>query len=132
MEFSLSPKRVLKILLSIIAVLTFLHIMQLGIYFQTGDPEVFDFIELVDFDYEANLPSLYSSVAILFCAGLLWCIGTQKRQEQAPFKYHWIGLAVIFTFLLHLLATTFRSFRSFRAFRAFIKTRCFMNRHSCL
>lgn len=99
MEFSLNPKRVITAMLSIIAVLAVMHITQLVIFFQIGDPEIFDFVEIIDFDYEANLPSFYSSTAILFCAVLLWVIGLQERPRQMPFRYHWIGLAIIFTFL---------------------------------
>jgi len=98
-ELSLKPKRVAHIMLSIIALLTVMHVTQLVIFFQIGNPDVFDFIEIIDFDYEANLPSFYSSTSILFCSILLWVIGLQKRREQAPFKNHWIGLAIIFTFL---------------------------------
>lgn len=86
-------------MLSIIAVLLAMHITQLVFYFHIDDPELFDFVEIIDFDYEANLPSFYSSTAILFCAVLLWFIGLQKRRQQEPFKFHWLGLAIIFTFL---------------------------------
>lgn len=99
MELSLNPKRIVQTMLCIIALLTVLHVTQLVIFFQIGDPEIFDFIDLIDFDYEANLPSFYSSTSILFCASLLWIIGIQKRREQDTFKNHWIGLAIIFTFL---------------------------------
>jgi len=98
-EFSLNPKRVARVMLSIIALLTILHVIQLLLFFQIGDPDIFDFIEIIDFDYEANLPSFYSSTSILFCSILLWVIGFQKRKELASFRYHWLGLAVIFTFL---------------------------------
>ncbi len=70
MEFSLNPGRVVKIMLTIIIVLAALHISQLVVFFEVGDPDKFDFIEMIDFDYEANLPSFYSSAAILFCAAL--------------------------------------------------------------
>ena len=99
MEFSLNPKRIVQIMLGIIAVLLVMHLVQLIIYFQIGDDDVFDFLEIIDFDYEANLPSFYSSTAILFCAALLWVIGIQKNREKMSFRFHWIGLAVIFTFL---------------------------------
>jgi hypothetical protein len=98
-EISLNPKRIALTMLSIITVLAIMHITQLVIYFQVGNPEVFDFIEIIDFDYEANLPSFYSSTALMFCAVLLWVIGLHKRREQAAYKHHWIGLAIIFTFL---------------------------------
>lgn len=99
MEYSISPKRVVIVMLGIIAVLATMHITQLIIFFHIGDPEIFDFIEIIDFDYEANLPSFYSSTAIIFCAALLWAISLYKRRENAPYRYHWIGLAIIFTFL---------------------------------
>ena len=99
MEFSINPKSISKLMLGIILVLSVLHITQLIIYFLVGDADVFDFVKLVDFDYEANLPSLYSSLAILYCATLLWMISLQKKREQTAFKYHWFGLAIIFTFL---------------------------------
>ena len=99
MEYSLNPRRIALVMLSIIALLATLHITQLIIFFYIGDPEVFDFIEIIDFDYEANLPSFYSSTAIIFCAVLLWAISLDKRRTQAPYRYHWIGLAIIFTFL---------------------------------
>jgi hypothetical protein len=98
-ELSLNPKRVAQTMLAIITLLSIMHITQLIMYFYIGNPEVFDFIDLIDFDYEANLPSFYSSSAMLICAALLWIIGLYKRKEQATFRYHWIGLAIIFTFL---------------------------------
>ena len=99
MKLSLIPKRVAQVMLSIIALLTIMHVTQLVIFFQIGNPDIFDFIKFIDFDYEANLPSFYSSTSILFCSVLLWVIGLQKKQEQAIFRHHWLGLAVIFTFL---------------------------------
>ena len=99
MELSINPKRIVQAMLSIILLLTVMHVTQLVIFFQIGDPEVFDFIDLIDFDYEANLPSFYSSTALLFCAVLLWVISIQKQREHAAFKHHWTGLAIIFTFL---------------------------------
>lgn len=99
MEITLNPKRVVLFMLSIIALLLIMHITQLVIYYQVGDPEIFDFVEMVDLDYEANLPSFYSSSALLFSAALLWIIGRHKRQTKAEFSLHWIGLAIIFTFL---------------------------------
>lgn len=86
-------------MLVIIFILTALHISQLVIFYQIGDPNKFDFIEMLDFDYEANLPSFYSSAAIFFCAALLWVISAYIRKEQLPFRSHWLGLAIIFSLL---------------------------------
>lgn len=99
MELSLNPRRVIATMLAIIIVLAALHISQLVVYYQVGDPDKFDFIEMVDFDYEANLPSFYSAAAILFCAALLWLISAYKRKQRLPFRFHWLGLAIIFSLL---------------------------------
>ncbi len=99
MEFLIIPKRVLTFMLSIISLLVVLHVTQLAIYYYVGDPDIFDFVELIDFDYEANLPSFYSSSALLFTSLLLWIIGWYKFKQKALFKYHWLGLAFVFTFL---------------------------------
>jgi hypothetical protein len=99
MVVSLKSKQIITSMTCIIALLSCMHIAQLCTYFYIGDPDVFDFIEAVDFDYEANLPSLYSSLAILLCATLLWLIWLYKKSEKLPFRHHWLGLAMIFTFL---------------------------------
>ena len=99
MTLNLSPKRTLITLLSIIALLSLAHIGQLIAYFVIADSDQFDFIQLLDFDYEANLPSFYSSLALLLCAVLLWTISADKKRQQALYTRHWQGLALIFLFL---------------------------------
>jgi hypothetical protein len=99
LEFRLNPRRIAAGMLIVIALLATLHVAQLCVYYYVGDPDVFDFLELIDFDYEANLPSFYSSLAILFCAVLLWIIGVDKKASKSAYSYHWLGLAAIFTFL---------------------------------
>jgi hypothetical protein len=99
LEFRLNPRRIAAGMLIVIALLAAMHVAQLCVYYYVGDSDVFDFVELIDFDYEANLPSLYSSLAILFCAVLLWLIAVDKKASGEAYRYHWLGLAVIFTFL---------------------------------
>jgi hypothetical protein len=99
MEASINPKRTSAILLTIIAVLAALHIAQMIAYYVINDPNRFDFIELIDFDYEANLPSLYSMFAIILCSGVLFMIASGKRKTQQPYRFHWQLLAWIFLFL---------------------------------
>ena len=99
MELLINPARIIRAMLYIIAVLTAMHVTQLVIYFQIDNPAIFDFIKIIDFDYETNIPSFYSSAAILFCAGLLWLIAAHKRQQHTDYQHHWLGLAIIFTFL---------------------------------
>lgn len=99
MELTINPKRTGAILLTIIAVLAALHIAQLTAYYVINDPNRFDFIELIDFDYEANLPSLYSVFAIILCSCVLFMIASGKRKTQQPYRFQWQLLAWIFLFL---------------------------------
>lgn len=99
MELTINPKRTGAALFTIIAVLAALHIAQLTAYYVINDPNRFDFIELVDFDYEANLPSLYSMLAIIACSCVLFMIASGKRKTQQPYRFHWQLLAWIFLFL---------------------------------
>ncbi len=68
-------------------ILLFMHVVQLILYFYIDDPDVFDFIKMVDFDYEANLPALFALLAAL----------TQKA-GQASWR-HWLAFSLIFVFL---------------------------------
>jgi hypothetical protein len=97
MQLTLNPDRVFRGLLLVIGILASLHILQLSAYLWIADPEVFGYIEMLDFDIEANLPSLYSALVILLCASVLAVIG--KSQRQFGNHRHWWGLAVIFAFL---------------------------------
>jgi len=99
MTINISPNKVFATMLAIITVLSVLHIGQLAIYYQVGDEDIFDFVDLLDFDIEANLPSMYSAFAIAFCAILLWFISVDKRRKSERGSYHWVGLTVIFAFL---------------------------------
>lgn len=99
MRFTLEPKAVYQTLLWIIFVLAILHIAQFSTAFIIDDFEIYERVRMFDFDYEKNLPSLYSALAILLCALILSCIAVFKRREDAPFKNHWLILAVIFVYL---------------------------------
>jgi len=99
MKFTIRARYVLAGMLGAIAVLTLLHLGQAIAFYVVGDVERFDGVRMFDFDYEKNVPSLYSSLAILFCAVILWCIAVAKRRVAADFHYHWLILAIIFTYI---------------------------------
>jgi hypothetical protein len=56
-------------------------------------------IALFNLDREGNIPTLYSSVTILLCAGLLAVIATAKKKQQKREYLYWMGLAIVFLFL---------------------------------
>lgn len=65
-------------------------------YFDSG--YIYGIVPLFDFNTEINIPTIYSSLALMFCSIMLSAIALiQKRLDFSYF--HWIGLALIFLFL---------------------------------
>jgi hypothetical protein len=56
-------------------------------------------VRLFDINGEGNIPSWYSSSALLAWAFLLAIVATEKRRTQDRFFPHWVGLAIIFVYL---------------------------------
>lgn len=98
MNISLSPSVVTKFMLSLIAILTVMHLTQMGLYYYINDRDVFSWVKLIDFGYEANLPSIYSVLALTFSALLLAILTTYYKQQHQPYLA-WLGLTIIFLFL---------------------------------
>mgnify|MGYP001268534397 CR=1 FL=1 len=53
---------------------------------------------LLDFDEEHNLPTLYSSFALMVCAALLTSIGMRHRLQGDKFRC-WLFLGAVFAFM---------------------------------
>jgi hypothetical protein len=83
----------------VVMALTLIHSIVLFFYFYLPDDEVFGLVDLFDFDIEGNIPTLYSSVAILFCAALLAIIARSNWKKRDHWRMYWLGLAVLFLFL---------------------------------
>lgn len=93
-------RRIITITLASIAfLLVLIHSIVLGIYFYINDPDVFDFVRLVDLDYEGNLPTIFSVLLFLLSGVLLYLIYLHNRAEHQAFRKYWLGLALIFVFL---------------------------------
>jgi hypothetical protein len=50
-------------------------------------------------DAEANIPTWYSSFALLICSILLGVITLLKKETKGSYLYHWASLSLIFLFL---------------------------------
>ncbi len=98
-SLEINPKKVTRYLYLSITVLAVLHIGNLFLYFWIDDPEKFDFIRLIDFDYEENLPTTFSSMLFFINALLLWIIWRNERQIQGKDKIQWIVLSILFLYL---------------------------------
>jgi len=99
MIVAISPRRITRFLLYVIAALIIASVAGQILNFQLGYSHVKGFVPLFFVDNEANVPAWYSSVTLLLCAFLLAVIGMEKRQEGARFAGHWSALAGIFLFL---------------------------------
>lgn len=96
MDVVVSARKVFITLLTIISLLVLANI--LGIYskYWLGHNHVFGLVKFFDLNTENNLPSYYSGLAIMFCAGLLAFIAVS---QQGIKKVQWFGLSVIFIYL---------------------------------
>jgi len=99
MQFNIDIQKIVVSLLWTVLVLSAVHIGVLIAYFAIGNPDKFDFVRLVDFDYEANIPTLFSSLILIGAAGLFFILATLSRTESPRDHKFWIGLALVFLFL---------------------------------
>ncbi len=104
-ELELHSATFCKVLYLIVAVLAVVHSAVLLIYFWVGDSSKFDFVELVDLDYEGNIPTLYTAILFMICATLLMLVRKRAGQIQSKNSVagsdsmQWLVLALIFCFL---------------------------------
>lgn len=98
MSIKISPAKVLFALLSFIGLLAIANVIAWGIRLGTGHGNLMGLIPMFDFNRELNIPTLYSSFALLFCAVLLALIALKQRAANLGWLA-WAGLALIFAFL---------------------------------
>ncbi|MBN8488725.1 MAG: hypothetical protein J0M20_13510 [Burkholderiales bacterium] len=55
--------------------------------------------QLFDFFHEGNFPSYFSALLLLGAAGLLALLGCSTAEEFRRHRFHWLLLALVFTFL---------------------------------
>ncbi len=98
-KLEINPKKVTRFLYLSIAILAVLHVANLVIYFWVGDPDEFDFIQLIDFDYEENLPTTFSSMLFFINSFLLWIIWRSEKLGKGKDKIQWLVLSILFLYL---------------------------------
>ena len=72
---------------------------KLSLYFLSNYSLIRFIATLTNLDGENNLPSLYSSLSLLFCSCLLAVITALKKTNCENFVRHWGALAIIFLYL---------------------------------
>lgn len=121
---TISPARWAGVLTSIVVCLTLASFAVQFCKFILGHDVLFGFIRLLDVNTEGNIPTWYSTLALLTSSLLLAAIASTKKNGH-PYFFSWTVLSIIFLFLsvdegagLHELWTPFL-LRSFDA-RGFI------------
>jgi hypothetical protein len=94
---SVTPRGAARFLLLVVLSLTVLSLLgQLAVHF-VPDFVVRDrFAATFNVDEEGNIPSLYSTLAILSCAYLLWVIARVERETGGPISRHWALMSIVF------------------------------------
>ena len=99
MQLTLQPRQVVRPLFGVVLMLTVINSVVLFFYFYIPDDEVYGLVDLFDFDIEGNIPTLYSAVAMLFSAALLWCIAHLPGRDRDRQRAYWMGLSAVMAFL---------------------------------
>ncbi|MCI5144082.1 MAG: peptidase M48 Ste24p [Candidatus Electrothrix sp. AR3] len=98
LEIKIKPRKITFFFLALVTCLTMIHGLLLFFFFHYNDPKILDFTLWFDLDIERNIPSFYSSGAILICALLFLILGYLEKNTGRS-RFYWIGLALIFFFL---------------------------------
>jgi len=87
------------VFLSVVFVLLSLHCTLLTLYFLFPEHNIRVVSDYFDFGIEGNVPTFYSAVALLCCAGVLALIARRRWHTAGGHRGYWLGLAMIFVYL---------------------------------
>ena len=95
----LPGKRITTALAVTIVLLAVAHLVFQSVRYHLGIHNLYDLVDLFDMGVEANLPTYFSSMQLLFVALLLFMIGRLRRQANDRYAPHWLWLSLIFLLL---------------------------------
>ncbi|NND80879.1 MAG: hypothetical protein HKN50_00480 [Gammaproteobacteria bacterium] len=106
-KLTLQRRRVTFTLAFCAGLLVLIHSIVLTAYYLINNPDVFDFVRLIDLDYEGNIPTLFSALLFFFNGLLLYLMYQASAQSSAKSNAaggssgsgYWLGLALIFCYL---------------------------------
>lgn len=97
--FTMRPGRLVLWLAAIVTFLTAAHLVVNFIHYGLGHDFQWGFEYQFNLNNESNIPTWYSTSALLLAAVLLACIGATKHRRGDAFSKHWLWLAGIFFYL---------------------------------
>ena len=96
---SVRPAKVLRILLSVVAVLLVLSLIGQFSRFVLDHGRLFGFVEEFNVDLENNIPTYFSGLLLMAAALLSGLVAWTRRRLGRPFGRYWAGLAVGFAYI---------------------------------
>ena len=98
MNLYINPKKSFQFLLKLILFLLVCHLAVTYLKLIKVEGIYKNIIYFFDFDWERNLPTFYSSLALLASSFLLLIISMFHKKKKL-LQYQWLGLSIIFAFL---------------------------------
>ncbi len=96
----ISIRRTLGFLSIVTAILTLLSLAgQFVIFFVQRSKTVLSVDRMFDLNFEANIPSWYSSILLFLSALLLAAVAQRERRRSSPWVLNWRMLSTVFVFL---------------------------------
>ena len=99
LSLTISPRKLALALTMVVLSLVVAHVCVQYIKFFLGHDAQLGFERQFNLVKENNIPTWYSSSALLLSAVLLGMIGLVNKREDNLYTLHWFGLAAIFLFL---------------------------------
>lgn len=99
LTLAIAPGRVAAVFAAIVTVLLGAHFTLAYLRYVRGHDWVFGLVGRFDVLREANVPTWYSSSALLACAVLLALVGGAAVRRGERFRWHWIALGLVFAYL---------------------------------
>jgi len=98
LNFVIHARRIFLVLTYIVLALTFASTAVLSVGWITGHTYLLGLVSLFNVGKEANVPTWYSSLALLLCSALFYAIASGEKAARARHAFHWRALSVIFLF----------------------------------
>lgn len=99
MQIIVTPSQITRSLSVVVLLLITAHVGYLFMRYGLGYDNLLGFGPLFDMWREHNLPNLYASMTLFFCALLSFLISLSERRSDGGFALHWLGLAVLLAFV---------------------------------
>ena len=96
MNLSLSPKKVIRVLIIIVCAIAIISLLGQFYKFFLFDGKERYLVNFFSLDKEFNIPTWYQAISELMCSLLMVIIFMAAKVENDRFKYHWLGLSFIF------------------------------------